>query len=131
MYRISKVETGRRIRRLMAEYGVTVREVQEEMELESPQAIYKWLKGKSMPTTENLLILAKLLRVPMEELVVTEEENEYEAERKAEWEKKHPPVFLAYRFWMANPVRTADGERVSIFVEDLAQERLRAISCAN
>lgn len=47
MYRISKIETGKRIRRLLRECGVTVRDVQEEMELESPQAIYKWLNGLS------------------------------------------------------------------------------------
>ena len=57
MYRISKVETGRRLRKLMNWHGVTVREVQEEMELESPQAIYKWLNGRALPSLENLLIL--------------------------------------------------------------------------
>lgn len=131
MYRISKIETGRRIRRMMAENGVTVREVQEEMGLESPQAVYKWLNARAMPSTENLLILAKLLRVPMEELIVLEPENEFESERKQEWQKDHPPVFMAYRFWETNPVRKADAERLSLFIEDLAQERLRAISCAN
>lgn len=131
MYRISKVETGKRIRRLLKECGVTVRDVQEEMELESPQAIYKWLNGKSLPSTENLLILAKMLRIPMEEMIVTEEQNKYEAAKRLEWEIKHPPVFMAYRFWETNPVRRADAERLSLFMEDLAQERLRKINCAN
>ncbi len=51
MYRISKVETGNRIRKLMRERGISVREIQDEMELESPQSVYKWLNGKSVPTT--------------------------------------------------------------------------------
>ena len=131
MYRISKRETGKRIRRLLKESGVTVREVQEEMGLESPQAIYKWLNGKSMPSTENLLILAKLLRIPMEEMIVTEEQDEYDIERKNEWEKNHPPVFMAHRFWGPKPVRRADEERLSLLIEDLAQERLRVASCAH
>ena len=81
MYRISKVETGRRLRKLMNWHGVTVREVQEEMELESPQAIYKWLNGRALPSTENLLILGRLLNVSMEDILVAEQ-NAEERERK-------------------------------------------------
>ena len=131
MYRISRVETGKRIRRLLKENGVTVREVQEQMELESPQAVYKWLGGKSTPSIENLLILAKMLYIPMEELLVLENENIYEKEKKAKWAKIHPPIFMAYRFWETSPVRQADAERLSLFIEDLAQERLRVVNCAN
>ena len=131
MYRISKAETGHRIRKLMKENGVSVREVQEAMGLESPQAVYKWLNARAMPSTENLLILAKLLRIPMEELLVLEPEDEYESQQKKEWQKNHPPVFMAYRFQETNPVHKSDARRLSLFVEDLAQERLRVISCAN
>lgn len=131
MYRISKSETGKRLRRLMGEYGLTVREVQEEMELESPQAVYKWLQGKTMPSIENLLVLAKLLHLPMEELLVLEDENEYDAAKRIEWEKNHPPLFFAYQFYETDPVRRADAKRLSLLIEDMAQERLRIISCAD
>lgn len=131
MYRISNEETGKRIRRLLREYGVTVREIQEEIGLESPQAIYKWLNGRSLPSTENLLILAKLLHLPMEELIVLEKENEYETEQRNEWEKNHPPMLMGYRLWQNSPIHKADAERLSLFIEDLAQERLRSVTCAN
>lgn len=131
MYRISKSGTGKRLRRLMEEYGLSVREVQEEMDLESPQAVYKWLNGKTMPSTENLLVLSKLLHLPMEELLVLEEGNERDAAKRTEWEKNHPPLFMAYRLWDSNPVRRADAERLSLLIEDIAQERLRIISCAD
>ena len=131
MYRISKVETGRRIRKLMKERGISVREIQEEMELESPQAVYKWLNGRAVPGIENLLMLARLLRVPMEEMLVLEADDFCDTKKMAEWEKKHPPVFIAYRFWEMNSVRKADAERLSYYIEDLAQERLRSITCAN
>ena len=94
MYRVSKKETGKQIRKLMKANGVTVREIQEEMDLESPQAVYKWLNGRSLPSTENLLFLAKLLRVPMEEMLVLESQCAYERERELQWTKDHPPVFL-------------------------------------
>ena len=131
MYRISKKETGKRIRKLLRENGVTVREVQEEMDLESPQAVYKWLNGKALPSTENLLMLAKLLCVPMEEILVLEPPCKDDRERKDNWTKKHPPVFLAYRFRETNPIRKADAERFSLIIEDLAQEQLRKLICAH
>ena len=40
MVKISKEETGKRIRRLLAESGITVRDVQEELELDSTQSVY-------------------------------------------------------------------------------------------
>ena len=57
MVKISKEETGKRIRRLLAESGITVRDVQEELELDSPQSVYTWLKGKAIPSLDNLLVL--------------------------------------------------------------------------
>ena len=124
MCRISKVETGKKIRRLMNDHGVTVREVQEEMELESPQAVYKWLNGKAIPSTENLLILGRLLNVPMEDMIVLEPET-MDVERKNEWDKKHPPIFMAHKLWVGNPVRRVDSRRFEHFIEDIRQERVR------
>ena len=37
---------------------------------EEPQAIYKWQRGKSLPTVDNLYALGALLEVPMEEILV-------------------------------------------------------------
>ena len=53
MVKISKEETGKRIRKLLAESGITVRDVQEELELDSPQSVYKWLKGKALPSLDR------------------------------------------------------------------------------
>lgn len=66
---ISTKETGKRIRRLLADGGISVREVQERIGLESSQAVYKWLHGKSLPSLENALALSRLLGINMEELL--------------------------------------------------------------
>ena len=66
MVKISKEETGKRIRRLLAECGITVRDVQEELELDSPQSVYKWLKGKALPSLDNLLVLGCMLDLPVD-----------------------------------------------------------------
>lgn len=62
--------TGRRIRLLMKIRGVSVKDVQKGLSLECVQSVYHWLKGKSMPTLDNLYALSRLLRVPMDALVV-------------------------------------------------------------
>lgn len=67
---IKSKETGDRIRQLITENGYTVRDVQEVMGFENPQAVYKWLSGKSLPSLDNLLILSKLLNKTMEEILV-------------------------------------------------------------
>ena len=124
MYRISKVETGRRLRKLLDWHGVTVREIQEEMGLESPQAIYKWLNGRALPSIENLLILGRLLNVPMEDLLVADQDSEGR-EQKRKWDEKHPPAFMSFKMMPEDPVRDVDSYRFSHYMELPEQERLR------
>lgn len=65
--------TGRNIQRLRQKAGVTVRELQAYFGFEYPQAIYKWQHGECLPSVDNLLALARVLRVPMEDLLVYED----------------------------------------------------------
>ena len=62
--------TGRNIQRLREQAGVTVRELQAYFGFEYPQAIYKWQHGECLPSVDNLLALARVLEVPMEDLLV-------------------------------------------------------------
>ena len=67
---IDPVATGENIVRLRQDRGLTVRDLQNWFGFEEPQAIYKWQKGKSLPTVDNLYALGTLLDVPMEEILV-------------------------------------------------------------
>ena len=69
---IQQQETGENIRRLLKSNGYTVKDIQEVMGFENPQAVYKWLSGKSLPSLENLLILSKLLNIS---IVIDEDIN--------------------------------------------------------
>lgn len=62
--------TGENITRLRKDRGLSVRDLQDWFGFEEPQAIYKWQKGKSLPTVDNLYALGTLLDVPMEEILV-------------------------------------------------------------
>ena len=67
---IDLVATGENITRLRKAKGLSVRDLQAWFGFEEPQAIYKWQKGKSLPTVDNLYALGALLDVPMEEILV-------------------------------------------------------------
>ena len=67
---IDPVATGENILRLRKARGLTVRDLQSWFGFEEPQAIYKWQKGKSLPTVDNLYALGALFNVPMEEILV-------------------------------------------------------------
>ena len=55
----------------MKDKGITARELQVIMDFPYVQTIYNWFAGKNMPTIDNLVVLAKILAVPMDDLVIT------------------------------------------------------------
>ena len=68
---IDPVATGANIVWLRKERGLTVRDLQEYFGFEEPQAIYKWQRGKSLPTVDNLYALSAILDVPMDKIIVS------------------------------------------------------------
>ena len=68
---IDPVATGANIVRLRIQRGLSVRDLQAYFGFEEPQAIYKWQKGKSLPSVDNLYALGALLEVPMDEILVS------------------------------------------------------------
>ncbi|MBQ8159801.1 MAG: helix-turn-helix transcriptional regulator [Clostridia bacterium] len=61
--------TGRTISALREQRGLSVKQLQERLGLATPQAIYKWQRGETMPTVDNLVILAGIFSVPLDDLV--------------------------------------------------------------
>ena len=71
---IQPIETGKHIKELMLNNGYSVRDIQNVMGFEQPQAVYKWLSGKSLPTIDNLVILSRLLHTNIENILVIDED---------------------------------------------------------
>ena len=69
---IDMVRTGQNINRLRKLAGVSVKDLQDVFGFATPQAIYKWQQGLALPTVDNLVILAKLLDVKIDDILVTE-----------------------------------------------------------
>ena len=67
---INTAATGQNINRLRAAAGLTVRDMQMIFGFATPQAIYKWFHGTALPTIDNLVILADVLDVTMDEIIV-------------------------------------------------------------
>lgn len=66
--------TGQNIELLRKSAGVSVREIQDVMGFANPQAVYKWQKGVCLPTLDNLVILAAVLGVTIDEILVYDED---------------------------------------------------------
>jgi transcriptional regulator with XRE-family HTH domain len=67
---IQPKETGDQIKKLIKEKGYTVKDVQGAMGFENPQAIYKWMAGRTLPSLDNLIILSRMLHTKMEDILV-------------------------------------------------------------
>ena len=74
---IDMAATGRNIQRLREESGMSVRELQEKFGFTSPQAIYKWQWGVTLPDMQNMLYLAALWNVSIEEILVLENQASF------------------------------------------------------
>ena len=55
--------------------GLSVREMQNIFGFTTPQAIYKWHHGTAMPTIDNLVVLAAVLDVTIDEILVVQRED--------------------------------------------------------
>jgi len=62
--------TGEKIKAVAGEKGYRPTQFQEALGLESVQAVYLWFEGKRVPSTDNLLLLARLFQVSMDYLLV-------------------------------------------------------------
>ena len=70
---IDMVSTGRNIEMRRKAAGLSMRELQDVFGFGTPQAIYKWQRGAAMPTVDNLVILAAVLDVKIDDILVVYE----------------------------------------------------------
>ena len=61
--------TGAKINLLRKKANISVKEIQEVFGFSTPQAIYKWIHGRSLPTVDNLIILAEIFNVTVDDIL--------------------------------------------------------------
>ena len=67
--------TGLNIVSLRVHAGLTVRDLQDVFGFGTPQAIYKWQRGDTLPTVDNLAVLAALFGVKIDDILVFQEDG--------------------------------------------------------
>ena len=65
--------TAGRIKELRKSAGMTVRQVANYMGFEEPQAVYKWESAKSLPSLDNLVVLAGMYQTTLDSIIVTKQ----------------------------------------------------------
>ena len=69
---INLMATGQNIVKLRKAAGLSVKDLQDIFGFATPQAIYKWQKGTAMPTIDNLVVLAMVFQVKMDDIIVVD-----------------------------------------------------------
>ena len=67
---INMTATGNNIMRLRINAGMTVKDLQNVFGFSTPQAIYKWQRGTAMPTMDNMVVLAAVFGVTIDEILI-------------------------------------------------------------
>lgn len=71
---VDLVKTGKNIERLLRERGLTARDVQQRLGFAERRPVYFWIQGKNLPSIDNLFMLAEMLRVSIDEILITKDE---------------------------------------------------------
>ena len=67
---IDMTATGINITRMRIHAGLTVKDLQDIFGFSTPQAIYKWQRGAALPTVDNLVVLAAVFGVRIEDILI-------------------------------------------------------------
>ena len=68
---INMKATGANIKSLMKEKGLKVKDIQLMLGFGNPQSVFKWLRGDTLPSLDNMVILAHVLGVTVDEIIIT------------------------------------------------------------
>ena len=67
---IDMTATGINITRMRINAGLTVKDLQMVFGFSTPQAIYKWQRGTALPTVDNLVVLATVFGVRIDDILI-------------------------------------------------------------
>ena len=67
---INMKETGANIKLLIKNKGLKVSEIQNKYGFNTPQSIFKWMRGEALPSIDNLVALSYILETPIDEIII-------------------------------------------------------------
>lgn len=63
--------TGMNIKTMIRQRGLKIADVQKRCGFNTPQAIFKWMRGDAVPTMDNMVIIADMFGVTIDQIIVT------------------------------------------------------------
>ena len=72
---IDMIGTGKNITQLRKNCGLSVKDLQDIFGFATPQAIYKWQHGTTVPSIDNLIVLAQIFHVHMDDIIIVDEKG--------------------------------------------------------
>ncbi|MDE7424250.1 MAG: helix-turn-helix transcriptional regulator [Lachnospiraceae bacterium] len=70
---INMIATGKNIENLRKQRELSVKDLQDIFDFSTPNAIYKWQRGIAMPTIDNLVVLAAIFQVQIDDILVLDD----------------------------------------------------------
>ena len=70
---IDRIQTSKRIRHLMEENALSVKDLMEILYLVRQDSIYKWLRGDQLPSLDQLYALSQIFHTDIEDILVWED----------------------------------------------------------
>lgn len=68
---IDIIGTGRQIDELRRLRGIKVEELRVYLGMNNTVSIYRWLRGETLPTLDNIYALSRILGVSVDEIIIT------------------------------------------------------------
>lgn len=62
--------TGMNIKAMIKNKGFKIADVQARCGFNTPQAIFKWFRGDAVPTIDNMIIIADMFGVTIDQIIV-------------------------------------------------------------
>ena len=62
--------TGNNIKNIIKTKGLKISDVQARCGFNTPQAIFKWMRGDAVPTIDNLIILADMFDTTIDKIII-------------------------------------------------------------
>ena len=69
------IATGKNIENLRKQRELSVKDLQDIFDFSTPNAIYKWQRGIAMPTIDNLVVLAAIFQVQIDDILVLDDSH--------------------------------------------------------
>jgi len=67
---IDTVKTGENIKEIFKKNNYKIKDIQETFGFGTPQAIYKWFRGDSIPSIDNLVMISSMCNISIDNIII-------------------------------------------------------------